>query len=200
MSREHIAQKLKELRQKSGLTADEVGAKIGKSGKTVNAWENNRGQPDAEILIELCDIYNVDNILKEFREHKTEIISLSNHEKKVVTAYRDKPDMQPAVDKLLGVEDEQSDIPNNINIPEIPAFRHPGELTKYKRQKLGLTQEELAQKLDIPKRELIFWEQLGTHINPRKIGLLASILGIDIMDLFPLEDGILGSAKVADSK
>lgn len=107
MSREHIARKLKELRQKNGLTADEVGAKIGKSGKTVNAWENNRGQPDAEILIELCDIYNVDNILKEFREQKTEIISLSNHEKKIVTAYRQKPEMQPAVDRLLGIDETE---------------------------------------------------------------------------------------------
>lgn len=66
MSRETIAKALKRLRLQSGLTADEVGKKIGKSGKTVNAWENNHGQPDAEILIQLCDIYNVDNILKEF--------------------------------------------------------------------------------------------------------------------------------------
>ncbi len=114
MSREHIAHKLKELRRKSGLTADEVGAKIGKSGKTVNAWENNRGQPDAEILIELCDIYNVDNILKEFREYKTESIALSEHEKNVITAYRNKPNMQPAVDRLLGVDEEYEFIPSLV--------------------------------------------------------------------------------------
>lgn len=107
MSREHIAQTLKKLRIKSGLTADEVGAKVGKSGKTVNAWENNRGQPDAEILIKLCDIYNVDDILKAFREDITESITLTKHEKNVVTAYRQKPEMQPAVDKLLGVDDEK---------------------------------------------------------------------------------------------
>lgn len=68
MSREHIAKVLKRLRVKSGLTANEVGEIIGKSGKTVSAWENNHGQPDAEILIALCDIYNVDDILQEFRE------------------------------------------------------------------------------------------------------------------------------------
>lgn len=71
MSREYIAKKLKELRIKSGLTAKEVGDKIGKSGKTVSAWENNHGQPDAEILIALCDIYDVDDILEEFKEIKT---------------------------------------------------------------------------------------------------------------------------------
>ena len=53
MSRESIAKALKRLREQSGLTADQVGAMVGKSGKTVNAWENNRGQPDAEILMQL---------------------------------------------------------------------------------------------------------------------------------------------------
>ena len=75
MSRELIAKKLKELRDQSGLTADEVGALIGKSGKTVNAWENNRGQPDAEILIQLSDIYHIDNILAAFRPEGSDALS-----------------------------------------------------------------------------------------------------------------------------
>ena len=68
MSREYIAKTLKRLRENKKLTADQVGVLVGKSGKTVNAWENNRGQPDAETLMQLCDIYEVDNILNEFRE------------------------------------------------------------------------------------------------------------------------------------
>ncbi len=106
MSREHIAMVLKKLRLDSGLTAQEVGNKIGKSGKTVSAWENNHGQPDAEILIKLCDIYNVDDILKEFREDNRNTISLNNHEKRLIIAYRQNPSMQDAVDKILGVEKE----------------------------------------------------------------------------------------------
>lgn len=106
MSRESIAKSLKRLREQIGLTADQVGALVGKSGKTVNAWENNRGQPDAEMLMKLCDIYNVSDILSEFRESEREApFALSNHEKKLVTAYRNKPEMQPAVDIILGVED-----------------------------------------------------------------------------------------------
>ena len=107
MSREYIAQTLKRLRLQSGLTADEVGALINKSGKTVNAWENNRGQPDAEILIKLCDIYKVDNILNEFQKNKPNDISLTVHEKKVIIAYRNKPEMQQAVDRLLEVEEKE---------------------------------------------------------------------------------------------
>ena len=68
MSREYIASVLKRLREASGLTADQVGEKVGKSGKTVNAWENNRGQPDAEILMLLCEIYGVEDVLATFKE------------------------------------------------------------------------------------------------------------------------------------
>lgn len=108
MSREYIANTLKKLRIKSGFTADEVGQQIGKSGKTVNAWENNRGQPDAEILIKLCDIYNVDNILEEFRENKNPLFNLTELEKQVILAYRAKPEMQNAVNTLL-----------NVNVPTL---------------------------------------------------------------------------------
>ena len=107
MSREQIAVTLKRLRAESGLTADEVGRIIGKSGKTVNAWENNRGQPDAEILIKLCDIYKVDNILKEFSGSSDDnVFTLSDHEQTLILAYRDNKDMQPAVDRLLKIENK----------------------------------------------------------------------------------------------
>lgn len=105
MSRELIAKSLKRLREQSGLTADQVGALVGKSGKTVNAWENNRGQPDAEMLMKLCDIYNVSDILAEFRDDSVEApFSLSEHEKSVIVAYRNKPEMQSAVDTLLNIK------------------------------------------------------------------------------------------------
>lgn len=75
MSREYVAKTLKRLREQSGLTADQVGKLVGKSGKTVNAWENNRGQPDAEILMQLCDIYNVTDVLAEFRENNVSTVT-----------------------------------------------------------------------------------------------------------------------------
>ncbi len=34
-------------------------------------------------------------------------LTLTAHETNVITAYREKPEMQPAVDKLLGVEQEE---------------------------------------------------------------------------------------------
>lgn len=88
MSREYIARTLKRLREQQGLTADQVGEKIGKSGKTVNAWENNRGQPDAEMLMQLCEIYKVDNILDEFRENRKIAIADANRERTLLIGFR----------------------------------------------------------------------------------------------------------------
>ena len=51
------------------------------------------------------DTNNVCTILSEFREDNSGCsISLSEHEKRLISAYRDKPEMQPAVDKLLGID------------------------------------------------------------------------------------------------
>lgn len=117
MSRESIAKALKRLRKQSGLTADQVGAMVGKSGKTVNAWENNRGQPDAEILIQLCDIYNVGDILAEFRDGSSDApFALSEKEKTVILAYRARPDMQAAVDMLLSIRRSENIISDTASV------------------------------------------------------------------------------------
>lgn len=57
--RDYMAVKLKEARKDAGLSVDEVGKEVDKSGKTVSAWEVGRGQPDADTLIKLCILYNV---------------------------------------------------------------------------------------------------------------------------------------------
>jgi transcriptional regulator with XRE-family HTH domain len=54
-----MARKLKAFRLASGLSAVEVGEAIGKSPKTIQAWEVGRGQPDADVLMELCGVYHV---------------------------------------------------------------------------------------------------------------------------------------------
>ena len=104
MSRFEIAATLKRLRAKSGLKADEVGALLGKSGKTVNGWENGRGQPDADTLIALSDIYGVTDILAEFKGEVINSLSLNDHERDLIIAYRSQPSLQIAVDRLLGID------------------------------------------------------------------------------------------------
>lgn len=92
MSRKFIALTLKKLREESGLTANEVGARIGKSGKTVNAWENDRGQPDVDTLFKLCELYGVDDIASVFSDNFQEISALhplTDEEALLIQRYRE---------------------------------------------------------------------------------------------------------------
>lgn len=115
MSKKEIANTLKRLREQTGLTADEVGSKIGKSGKTVNAWENGRGQPDADVLIELCKIYKVDNILAEFNSTLKSNYSLNHDEQNIINKYRELDEFgKKAVNVVIEVEIERMNSLKNV--------------------------------------------------------------------------------------
>lgn len=60
MVRYELAQNLRKYRKLAGLTIYEVGDAVGKSGKTVSAWENGKGQPDADMLVRLCDVLGIE--------------------------------------------------------------------------------------------------------------------------------------------
>lgn len=57
--REYMAKKLHGYRNARGLSVTEVGNALGKSPKTISAWEVGRGQPDADMLMQLCYLYGV---------------------------------------------------------------------------------------------------------------------------------------------
>ena len=61
-----LARKLKHYRQRAGMTIYEVGDAIGRSGKTVSAWETGHGQPDAEMFMKLYHLYGVDSMSEFF--------------------------------------------------------------------------------------------------------------------------------------
>lgn len=122
MSKEYIASVLKRLRENTKYTADEVGAMVGKSGKTVNAWENGRGQPDAEMLIKLCGIYKVNNILAEFDDSNTikQKSSISLEESELLNKYRALDYFgKKAIDELLNTEYTRCTAPYEDEQPTI---------------------------------------------------------------------------------
>ncbi len=81
---------------------------------TYVSYEKNEREPNSEALIAIADYFDcsIDFLIgrssqvkmSTLDEHNISLL-LSSHEQKVITAYRDKPNMQPAVDKLLGVDD-----------------------------------------------------------------------------------------------
>lgn len=115
MSKKEIAATLKRLREESKLTADEVGARIGKSGKTVNAWENGRGQPDADILVELCKIYKVNNILAEFNSSLKSNYTLNMSEQNVINKYRAVPPHSKEIVEIILDKEYEFYAQNNVD-------------------------------------------------------------------------------------
>ena len=106
-----IAKALKKYRTTNNLSVKEVTDLLeqrgGKTSDTsVYAWECGRTQPDADTLLMLCSIYNVDNVLESFgyNSSKNSDIILTDFEYDIIRKYRESKDMQKAINKLLDLE------------------------------------------------------------------------------------------------
>lgn len=51
--------RLRELRNKSGLTQNEIATKLNVSGQTILNWENGIYEPKINQLIQLANLFNV---------------------------------------------------------------------------------------------------------------------------------------------
>ena len=84
-ARDILASQLKKYRIKKGLTVYDVGEKIGKSGKTVSAWENGHGQPDAETFVQLYYLYGMESMSLFFGIEDADV---PDREKQLLSAFR----------------------------------------------------------------------------------------------------------------
>lgn len=71
MSREQIAEVLKQYRISRGLSVQQVCDWLASKGhnvkqKTLYSYESGHRQPDADVLMRLCELYEVENILEAF--------------------------------------------------------------------------------------------------------------------------------------
>ena len=106
MKNEMIAKVLKEYRKNNNLTVREVAGilenkSMNVAEKTIYGWESGQAQPDADTLLVLCDIYNIDDVLGAFGYSSNKHFHITNHEKDLIEKYRNHPELQSAVDKLL---------------------------------------------------------------------------------------------------
>ena len=101
-TREFMAGKLREFRKASGMSVGDVGRAVGKSDKTISAWEVGRGQPDADMLVALCQLFTVDVSDFYYEDHEDkEDITLTDDEERLLTAYRSLDESQK--NNVLGV-------------------------------------------------------------------------------------------------
>ena len=106
MKNEMIAKVLKKYRKNNKLTVNEVAELLNERSltvatKTIYGWESGQAQPDADTLLVLCEIYNIDDILGTFGYSNKKQFHITNHERELIEKYRQHPELQDAVDKLL---------------------------------------------------------------------------------------------------
>ena len=103
-----IGRKITQYRKEQGLSQKEFAKLIGASNSRVSNWEQGRNGPDADILAEICRVLKVSpSELLDIHLSDSED-RLSAQERKVIQAYRQKPELQQAVNILLGVEGSQT--------------------------------------------------------------------------------------------
>ena len=110
--------RMKELREELNISKAQVARDLNMAYTTYVNYEKETREPNSEVLILVANYFHVsvdyligrtDIKIETTEHHNKDLFKCTPHEKEVVIAYRKRPDMQAAVDTLLGVPAEQSE-------------------------------------------------------------------------------------------
>ena len=92
-------------RKEKNITQSELAEKLSISDRAISKWEKGETVPNAYQLVALCHALNVSpSRLLGIRISDRE---LTDKENDIIDAYRQKPEMQHAVDVLLGLAEDK---------------------------------------------------------------------------------------------
>lgn len=100
-----IGARIRKYREQRRLNQKEFAQQIGVSNSRVSNWEQGINRPDADILADICRVLEVSP--SDLLDVKLSTDELTDHERKVIRAYRMKKDIQHSVNILLGVDEEE---------------------------------------------------------------------------------------------
>lgn len=102
--RYEIGSRIRKYREENNLSQKQLAEKIGVSNSRVSNWEQGLNRPDADILAEMCVALDVSpSLLLGIKVTGDE---LTEQERKVLKAYREKEDIRQAVHILLGISEK----------------------------------------------------------------------------------------------
>ena len=125
--REEIAKSLLFYRKRAGLTQKQLAEKLGVSHTAVSNWESGNNSMDIDTLFTACELFGV--TLNDMYGRYSVTDSLSDHEQKLVSAYRAHPEMQAAVNKLLSIEPESPAVAEDM-IETVKRFTEKSSVSK----------------------------------------------------------------------
>ena len=111
-----IGKRLKELRSERNISQCALAQQVGLSKSAYSRFETGEREPLTSHIIMFSNFYKVstDYILglsdeKEYKiDNTNNIFDLSDHEKKLVCAYRKHPEFQIAIDTMLNITDSDA--------------------------------------------------------------------------------------------
>lgn len=98
-----IGSRIRKYREMRGLNQTELANKIGVSSGRLSNWEQGIHRPNADIIAKICKALDISP--SELLDVQISTDNLNEQERKLVTAYRSKPELQEAVNILLGIND-----------------------------------------------------------------------------------------------
>lgn len=99
-----IGTRIRKYREEAKLSQTQLATQIGVTNSRVSNWEQGLNRPDADMLAEICKALNVSPSLLLGVQLTSE--ELDDKERKIIRAYREKTELQLAVDILLGIVKE----------------------------------------------------------------------------------------------
>lgn len=89
-----------------GISQKELAERLGVSQSAVTNWIKGKNSPDIEVVAEICDVLEI-SVSDLFGKEEGENVNAA--ERKVLEQYRKKPELQQAVNILLGVDSNNGD-------------------------------------------------------------------------------------------
>ena len=98
-----IGSRIRKYREERNMTQKQLAERIGVSNSRVSNWEQGLNRPDADILAAVCVALDVSpSLLLGIRVTGDD---LTEQERRVLKAYREKDDVRQAVHILLGISE-----------------------------------------------------------------------------------------------
>ena len=98
-----IGSRIRKYREECNMTQKQLAERIGVSNSRVSNWEQGLNRPDADILAAVCVALDVSpSLLLGIRVTGDD---LTEQERRVLKAYREKDDVRQAVHILLGISE-----------------------------------------------------------------------------------------------
>ena len=98
-----IGSRIRKYRESRGLSQKDLADLIGVSNSRISNWEQGINRPNADIVADICKALNISP--SELLDVQLSTDKLTEQERKVINAYRNKPELQQAVNILLGIND-----------------------------------------------------------------------------------------------